>query len=62
MTAKSKVRPHPFLPDPDIPADQAGRLVCRCGLVGEPGDAHHTMPEPVQDVRLRAAGDREADR
>ena len=47
-----------FTPDPDVPADQKGRLTCRCRLVGEPGDAHHTAPEPVEDAASRAAGER----
>ena len=53
-----------FTPDPDLPAryDTAGRLIspgtCRCGLVGEPGDAHHTVPEPERDARSAAAGER----
>ena len=51
--------PHPFRPDPDLPPDANGRHVCRCGLVGEPGDGHHAMPEPVADVRELAAGDHE---
>ena len=55
---KSAVRPHLFVPDPDVPPDHNGRGTCRCGLVGEPGDAHHTMPEPVDDAASRAAGER----
>jgi len=46
-----------FTPDPDLPADHQGRRTCRCGLVGEPGDAHHTVPEPEADARSAAAGD-----
>jgi hypothetical protein len=51
----------PFAPDPDLPADHQGRHACRhCHLVGQPGDAHHTMPPaPEQDVRGLAAGERE---
>jgi hypothetical protein len=50
--AKSKIPPHPFQRDPDLPPDQNGRYVCRapgCHLVGEPDDIHHTMPDvPAQ--------------
>jgi hypothetical protein len=56
--AKSALPPHIFTPDPDIPADMNGNRVCRCGLVGKPGDAHHTLPEPPDDARSRAAGER----
>jgi hypothetical protein len=58
MTRKPTLPPHLFRVDPDVPADQNGRHACRCGLVGQPGDAHHTLPEPVQDAQLRAAGER----
>jgi len=47
-----------FAADPDIPADHNGRRTCRCGLTGEPGDAHHKPPAPVEDARQRAAGER----
>jgi hypothetical protein len=57
VTGKSKVPPHVFQADPDVPG-----CCARCHLPGQPGDAHHTMPPPVADVRQRAAGDREADR
>lgn len=48
-----------FTPDPDIPADHRGRRTCRCGLTGEPGDAHHTLPPAPDeaDVRELAAGE-----
>jgi hypothetical protein len=51
--AKSKVAPHVHQADPDTPADPvSGDQVCRsCRLVGRPGDAHHTMPDPVPDPR-----------
>jgi hypothetical protein len=59
---KSKVRPHPFRRDLSVPPDQHGRVTCMCGLVDIPGDPRHTLPEVVgQDVRQRAAGDRDAD-
>jgi len=47
-----------FQPDDDLPADHQGRRTCRCGLLGEPGDAHHTVPEPEADARSAAAGER----
>lgn len=48
-----------FTPDPDLPADHQGRRTCRCGLLGEAGDAHHTLPDvPEQDVQQLAAGER----
>lgn len=57
--AKSHVTPHPFVADPDLPADPYdGRRTCRCGLLGEPGDAHHTVPPPTEDGQMRAAGER----
>jgi hypothetical protein len=49
-----------FVADLDVPPDpldRTGRRVCRCGLLGEPGDAHHTLPEPVADARQLAAGE-----
>lgn len=56
--AKSRQRPHPFVRDHDVPPDMDGRGACRCGLVGEPGDAHHTLPDAPEDVQQRAAGER----
>jgi len=47
-----------FTPDPDLPADHQGRRTCRCGLLGAPGDAHHTVPEVEPDARSAAAGER----
>lgn len=47
-----------FTPDPDVPPDHNGRQACRCGLIGEAGDTHHTAPEPVPDARGLAAGER----
>lgn len=50
--------PHPFVADPDLPADHNGRRVCRCGLVGRPGDTHHDMPVvPEQVAHERRYGD-----
>jgi hypothetical protein len=56
---KSKVRPHLFEPDPELPADQNGRRVClRCHLVGEAGDKRHTIPPaPAEDVQRWRAHD-----
>ncbi len=45
--------PHVFQPDPDLPPDQNGRRVCRCGLVGRPGDAHHQLPEVPEQAAHR---------
>ncbi len=52
---KSKVSPHPFQGDPDIPPSLDGRGACSvCHLVGKAGDAHHTLPEvPEQAEHLR---------
>lgn len=63
MTAKTRVPPHVFVPDPDLrphPADLEKRSVCAvCHCLGEPGDARHTMPDaPPQDVQRLAAGER----
>lgn len=48
---------HVFREDTTLPPAQDGRKVCRCGLIGQPGDAHHTMPEPTVDARSMAAGE-----
>lgn len=50
---KPKLAPHPFVADADLPPDLNGRHVCRCGLVGEPGDAHHALPEVAEQVAHR---------
>jgi hypothetical protein len=56
--SQTKPAPHPFLEDPDLPPDHLGRLVCRCGLVGRPGDAHHDMPDvPEQAAHRHRYGD-----
>ncbi len=58
---KSKVPPRVcggvFQPDPELSTDVNGRATCRCQLPGEPGDAHHTLPEPVRDVQQLRAGE-----
>jgi hypothetical protein len=54
-----------FTPDPAIPADvrfvrgkRVVRRVCRCGLLGAPGDAHHDAEPPDgADHGQRAAGE-----
>lgn len=61
MTAKPRRAPHLFRADPDLtphPADLEKRGVCLdCHLLGQPGDARHTLPEPVIDARQLAAGE-----
>jgi hypothetical protein len=47
--------PHPFQADPDVPPDHNGHRACKCGLVGEPGDAHHNPPPAPVDARQLAA-------
>lgn len=60
---KSKVRPHPFRRDPNIPPDQHARVTCMCGLVDIPGDPRHTLPDgPPMDVQRLAAGEDGDDR
>lgn len=48
-----------FQADPTVPPDHRGYGACLgCGLVGQAGDAHHTLPEtPRSDARTLAAGD-----
>lgn len=58
---KPRVRPHPFVADPTIPPDQSGRATCRCQLVGEPGDAHHTLPVVPEQAAVAARYDPEGD-
>jgi hypothetical protein len=59
---KTKVTPHVFVADPDVPGDplsRNARRVCKvCHLLGQPGDTHHTMPDPVPDAASAAAGER----
>lgn len=58
---KSKVRPHLFVVDPDVPArlDRDGRVVspgccATCHLPGEANDKRHTLPDvPAQAEHLR---------
>lgn len=60
MSAKSKVKPHPFLPGPADEADMNGLSACRtCNILGKRGDQRHTMPAAPEDARQRAAGERE---
>ena len=48
------------LATPPDPLDRKQRHPCAvCHLVGEPGDAHHTVPPPIADARSAAAGDTE---
>lgn len=59
---KTTVRPHLFVPDPDVPPDTNGLGACAaqgCHLMGKPGDSRHTLPSAPDDVQRRAAGERE---
>lgn len=63
MTRPSRVHPHQFVADPDMPLDHRGRQTCStCQLVGAQGDAHHpNAPTPHVPAELVAAGrDRDA--
>jgi hypothetical protein len=55
----TKLTPHLFRADPDLPADHQGRRVCAgCHLIGRPGDPHHDVPPvPEQAEHLRRVGD-----
>jgi hypothetical protein len=56
--AKTKVKPHPFVANPDLSDPRRGITVCgSCRLIGQPGDSHHTMPSPIPDAMSAAAGD-----
>lgn len=63
---KSPVKPHLFVPDPEVPADPRdpdGRGACStCHLIGEPGDPRHTLPpagpEQAAHVRRYEGGER----
>lgn len=57
----SKLSPHVFIPDPDVPPDTKGRTACNtCHLIGETDDAHHRMPDvPEQAEHRRRAGEDE---
>lgn len=58
--AKPTGRPHLFQPGPASEADQNGRVACRrCQLVGEPGDAHHTLPVVPEQAAVAARYDPE---
>lgn len=51
-----------FTADPGVPADpldKTGLAYCLCGLRGQAGDAHHTLPAAgeEQDEHRRRAGD-----
>lgn len=56
---KTRVKPHLFQPGPADELDTNGRGACQaCHLLGEPGDAHHTVPDVEPDARSAAAGER----
>lgn len=54
---RSRVRIHPYQPDPDAGRDQLEHGYCRCGLP----DDHpaHTLPDPAPAASDRAAGPQE---
>jgi len=59
--AKSPVKPHLFVPDPDVPPDVNGVGACSvCHCMGKPGDPRHTLPDapPEQAEHRRRMGDR----
>lgn len=51
--SKSKLAPHLFAEDPDVPRDHLGRAFCRCGVVDIAGDARHTMPDVPEQAEHR---------
>lgn len=68
MKVKPEVKPRVcggiFSTDPAYPhaADAKGRRVCTCGLVGEAGDSHHTLPDvPEQAAHRQRIGERADD-
>lgn len=67
----SKVPPHAFDEDQNMPADATGRRWCTCGLPGEAGDDRHPagapplhptllppVPEPAREFDRRQLGER----
>jgi hypothetical protein len=54
------VKPHLFVPDPDVPPDVNGVGACSvCHCMGKPGDPRHTLPDvPEQAEHRRRMGDR----
>ena len=65
---RSRIRPHPFVVDPELGADWFGRRTClKCRIVGEPGDVHHPAegwrPGPAEAAALsaRILGERDVD-
>jgi hypothetical protein len=67
----TKVPPHAFDEDPNVPPDWTGRRTCRCHLIGEAGDQHHPVdaeplsstllpptPEPAREIDTRRLGER----
>lgn len=48
----SRVHPHQFVQDPDMPPDHRGRHTCKtCRIVGQPGDPHHPAAPPLPPAR-----------
>jgi hypothetical protein len=60
---KSKVRPHRFYADKDVPAEPfTGRQRCRrCGLMGRPGDPHHPTDADDEEFPPSPEGDRSSE-
>ena len=52
--ARSRVGPHDFNADPDVPADHRDRQRCKtCGVMGAAGDARHPTARPAGPPRPR---------
>jgi hypothetical protein len=55
---KSKVRPHRFYADGEVPPDHKGARRCRrCGLMGKPGDPHHPTDADDEEFPASPEGD-----
>lgn len=52
MSRLSRVPAHPFVEDPDMPANHRGELTCRtCRLTGRQGDGRHPDLAPPLPAR-----------
>lgn len=53
---RSRVRPHAFERDHDVPTDYYRRAWCRrCHLPGTPGDERHPTPDVSAETRALTA-------